>query len=90
MKIYTLFANGDMPEAVKSWKEMNSQVVEEIKDIIRKRESNDEEDEDEKYFVEENFFISDESAKRWTEDSHLSELVWSDDCDDFWITSSEL
>ena len=89
MKIYTLFATGEWPEAVKSWKEMNSQVVNEIKDIIRKREA-PEEDEEEEDFIEENFCISDESAKRWTEDSHLSELVWSDDCDEFWITSSEL
>ena len=39
MKIYTLFATGEWPEAVKSWKEMNSQVVNEIKDIIRKRDT---------------------------------------------------
>ena len=93
MKIYTLFATGEWPEAVKSWKEMNSQVVNETKDIIRKREAPEEEDEEEEDFIEENFCIASDlesTAKKWTEDSNLSELVWSDECDDFWITSSEL
>ena len=93
MKIYTLFATGEWPEAIKSWKEMNSQVINEIKDIIRKREAPEEEDEEEEDFIEEDFCISSDLesvAKRWTEDSHLAQLIWTDECDEFWITSSEL
>lgn len=93
MKIYTLFATGEWPEAIKSWKEMNPQVVNEIKDIIRKREAPEEEDEEEEDFIEENFCIASDlesTAKQWTEDSHLAQLIWTDECDEFWITSSEL
>lgn len=93
MKIYTLFAT-DMGgiEAIKSWKEMNSQVVNEIKDIIRKREAPEKEDEEEEDYIEENFCISDSesTAKKWANAYHLSEFVWSDECDEFWIASSEL
>ncbi len=92
MKIYTLFAIDSGVEGIKSWKEMNSQVVEEIKDIIRKREIPEEDDEEDKEFIEENFCISgsESTAKKWAGARHLSELVWTDDCDEFWIASSEL
>jgi hypothetical protein len=92
MKIYTLCAIDCGVEGIKSWKEMNSQVVEEIKDIIRKREIPEDGDEEDKEFVEENFYISDSesTAKKWAGARYLSEIVWTDDCDEFWIASSEL
>ena len=93
MKIYTLFALGNEPEAIQSWVKMTIDTVKEIKKIIRGREIGDDEDEESIQDFEDNFIIDSNLkyvAKRWKDAQHLSEIIWSDDMDEFWITSSEL
>lgn len=93
MKIYTLFALGNEPEAIQSWVKMTTDIVKEIKKIIRGREIGDDEDEESIQDFEDNFICSQDLkhvAKRWKDAQHLSEIIWSDDMDEFWITSSDL
>ena len=93
MKIYTLFALGNEPEAIKSWVKMTTDTVKEIKKIIRGREIGDDEDEESIQDFNDNFIIDSNLkyvAKRWKDAQHLSEIIWSDDMDEFWITSSDL
>ena len=93
MKIYTLFALGNEPEAIQSWVKMTTDTVKEIKKIIRSREISDDEDEESIQDFNDNFIIDSNLkyvAKRWKDAQHLSEIIWSDDMDEFWITSSDL
>ena len=93
MKIYTLFALGDEPEAIQSWVKMTTDIVKEIKKIIRSREIGEDEDEESIQDFKDNFICGQDLkyvAKRWKDAQHLSEIIWSDDMDEFWITSSDL
>ena len=93
MKIYTLFALGDEPEAIQSWVKMTTDTVKEIKKIIRGHEIGDDEDEESIQDFNDNFICGPNPkyvAQRWKEAQHLSEIIWSDDIDEFWITSSDL
>lgn len=93
MKIFTLIGAGDQVIAHKSWTKLDAKVLKEIKDLILYLETGfAAPPKEDREAVEENYLcpMTKESMKRWNEDAHLSELIWSDDCDDIYLVSSEI
>ena len=103
MKIYTLICNGYEIEGLKSWKDLNESVLAEIKEIVIAKEiaiyldeEPDEMDEEmDKEMVEEDFINLmkgdlAKTAETWKKAAHLSEKIWTDEIDEFYLVSSEI
>lgn len=94
MKIFTLIGTGDGPViAHKSWTKLDAKVLKEIKDTILYLETGfAAPPKEDREAVEENYVspMTKEDMKRWNEDAHLSEHIWSDDIDDIYLVSSEI
>lgn len=93
MKIFTLIGAGDQVIAHKSWTKLDAKVLKEIKNLILYLETGfAAPPKEDREAVEESYLctMNKETIKRWNEDAHLSELIWSDDCDDFYLVTSEI
>lgn len=95
MKIFTLIGAGDQVIAHKSWTKLDAKVLKEIKNLILYLETGfAAPPKEDREAVEENYLctltVAEVKSRGWDTAPHLSELIWSDDCDDFYLVTSEI